>query len=193
MSMSLRNQILEKLKDKEYRDAFVAEHIYSRIPLKIRALRDSRKMSQTELGEKAGMAQAWVSKLEDPNYGRLTISTLLRIASAFDVGLYVDFVPFSEILNRSTSLSRNSFEAMNFDEELSLGYFEVSTSHPNPIQPGSATAHPEPSRDSNVINIEEYRKALIGKNQKAASLQSNLLSGQAEGSLAYAAISGAPG
>jgi hypothetical protein len=36
------------------------------------------------------MAQTWVSKLEDPNYGKLTISTLLKVASAFDVGLQIE-------------------------------------------------------------------------------------------------------
>ena len=57
------------------------------------------------------MAQTWVSKLEDPNYGKLTISTLLKVASAFDVGLQIDFVPYSKVLSdavyRTSGLSRS--------------------------------------------------------------------------------------
>jgi transcriptional regulator with XRE-family HTH domain len=106
------------MESKEYRDAFVAEQIFSRLPLKVRALREQRGLSQKELGERAGMAQAWVSKLEDPNYGKLTISTLLRLASAFDVGLHIDFVPFSQVLGFSTSLSEESFRVPSFAEDM---------------------------------------------------------------------------
>lgn len=118
MSMNLRTQLLEKFKNKQYRDSFVAEHIYSRIPLKIRAMRDRRKMSQKELGALAGVKQEWISKLEDPNYGRLTIATALKIASAFDCGLSVDFVPFSQILEGASTLNRESFDVPTFEEEL---------------------------------------------------------------------------
>jgi len=107
------------MRNKEYRDAFVAEQIFSRVPLKIRALREQRNLSQKELGEKAGgMAQAWVSKLEDPNYGQLTISTLLRIASACDVGLQIDFVPFSQVLNSAVTLSEESFSVPSFEQDV---------------------------------------------------------------------------
>lgn len=120
MSMSLREQLLKKLEDKEYRDAFVAEQIYSRLPLKIRALREDRDLTQKELGEKAGMAQAWVSKLEDPSYGKLTISTLLKIASACDVGFHVDFVPFSRVLDYAVNLDRASFTVPSYLEDTAL-------------------------------------------------------------------------
>jgi len=120
VNTNLRAQLLEKFRDKEYRDAFVQEFIFSRIPLKIRAIRDKRGMSQAELGEKAQVAQAWVSKLEDPNYGRLTLSTLLKIASAFDCGLFVDFVPFSRILNEATIMSPQSFDVPAFDDDSAL-------------------------------------------------------------------------
>jgi transcriptional regulator with XRE-family HTH domain len=68
----------------------VAEQIFSRLPLKIRYFREEQGVTQRKLGEVAGMAQTWVSKLEDPNYGKLTISTLLKVASAFDVGLQIE-------------------------------------------------------------------------------------------------------
>jgi transcriptional regulator with XRE-family HTH domain len=107
----------KKLKNKEYRDSFAAEYIYSRIPLKIRAMRERRDLSQQELGKLAAVKQEWVCKLEDPNYGRLTLATLLKLASAFDVGLNVDFVPFSEILDHSTHLSNEDFDVASYDEE----------------------------------------------------------------------------
>jgi len=90
--------------------------------MKIRAMRERRKMSQNKLGAAAGVKQEWISKLEDPNYGRLTISTLLKIASAFDCGLSVDFVPFSQILNGATHLSPRSFDVPSFSEDEALNH-----------------------------------------------------------------------
>jgi len=117
---SVREQLARKLQDKEYRDAFVSEQIFSGLPLKIHALREQRHLSQKQLGEKAGVAQAWISKLEDPNYGKLTISTLLRLASAFDVGLEVDFVPFAKALEAAVNVSPEWFEVPSFVDDKGL-------------------------------------------------------------------------
>ncbi len=67
---SIRESLAAKFGKKEYRDAFVAEQIFSRLPLKIRRIREGQELTQKELGELSGMAQTWVSKLEDPNYGK---------------------------------------------------------------------------------------------------------------------------
>lgn len=91
-------ELASKCKDKEYRDLFVAEYTYERLPAKVHFLRERKEWTQKQLGDKAGMAQPWVSKLENPNYGKLTIATLLKIAAAFDVALVIDFVPFSRLL-----------------------------------------------------------------------------------------------
>lgn len=155
MNTNLHSQILEKFRDKEYRDAFVGEYIFSRVPLKIRAMRDVRDMSQEKLGRLAGIAQPWVSKLEDPTYGRLTISTLLKIASAFDVALYVDFVPFSEILNRSASLSRESFDVCSFADDFALA----------PVPSADRSISGVLNARGNVLDFEKMKEALTGKGQ----------------------------
>jgi len=118
VSMSLvRQNLAAKFTDKAYRDAFVAEQIFSRLPLKIRYLREEQGMTQRKLGEVAGMAQTWVSKLEDPNYGKLTISTLLKVASAFDVGLQIDFVPYSKVLSDAVYRTGGSFVVSKFADD----------------------------------------------------------------------------
>lgn len=108
---SARNQILKLIReDKEYRDEFVAEHIFSRLPLKVRMLRQARKLSQQALASKAGVAKEWISQVENPNYGRFTLKTLLKIAAALDVALQVDFVPYSAVVNDVLRLSDESFQ-----------------------------------------------------------------------------------
>jgi transcriptional regulator with XRE-family HTH domain len=185
----------KKLNNKDYRDAFTSEYIYSRIPLKIRAMRDRRGISQQQLAEMAGVKQEWISKLENPNYGRLTLTTLLKLASAFDVALNVDFVPFSEILERSTHLSPESFDVPSYQEENQVavaqpvaGGLESYAELLSPLQqPGAASTEasvlaatkqsavrPLPEKEHNRssgIFINRDRELLVGKRQEAAAIE----------------------
>ena len=43
--------------------------------------------------------QGWISKIEDPGYGKLTLTTLKEVAAAFDVALVVRFAPFGELVD----------------------------------------------------------------------------------------------
>jgi transcriptional regulator with XRE-family HTH domain len=56
-------------------------------------------MTQAALAREADMTQNNVSRLESPDYGKHTISSLKRIAEALDVALVVRFVPFSQYID----------------------------------------------------------------------------------------------
>lgn len=115
-----KHQLLDSLKDAEYRAAFVEERVKASIALQIRALREQRnKMTQKQLGTAIGMAQTWVSKLENPEYGKMTVATLLRLAtSAFDTDLEIKFRPFSETLRTLPTQGPEYFNVPSFEEEL---------------------------------------------------------------------------
>ncbi len=118
-TVTAKQDLLESCKEREYRDALNVENVYGGICAQIRALREQREMSQAQLGRKANMAQERISILEDPNAEtKPTLNTMLRIASAFDVGLDVRFVPFSTVLDRSTNTNQRSLEVESFDDEL---------------------------------------------------------------------------
>lgn len=104
-SMTSRSELVESLKDKEYRDLYVAERINVGLAYQIREMRGSEDMTQRLLAAKAGMHQATISELENPNYGAYTISTLKRLASVFDVALEVRFVPFSTLVDEDVRLT----------------------------------------------------------------------------------------
>jgi hypothetical protein len=63
------------------------------------------------------MKQSRISALEDPNYENIEVGTLRRLASAFDVGLTVRFVPFSELVRWSATLSDADISVSSFDED----------------------------------------------------------------------------
>lgn len=104
-----RQQLLQSFRDPEYRHAFVNERLRASVALQVRALRHSRGMTQKDLGEAIGMAQTWVSMLENPDYGKMTVATLLRLAEAFDTDLEIKFRPFSRILDTLRNKGRNTF------------------------------------------------------------------------------------
>jgi transcriptional regulator with XRE-family HTH domain len=114
---SVRQNLAAKFTDKPYRDAFVAEQVFSRLPMKIRCLREAQDLTQRQLGDLAGIKQTWVSKLEDPNYGKLTIATLLKVASALDVGLQIDFVPYSKVLSDAVYRTSGAFFVPKFADD----------------------------------------------------------------------------
>ena len=119
---SKKERLLEQLKNKEYRDAFVAEMISTGIPFQLRALRKQRNWSQQKMSEETGMMQERISVLEDPNYGKLTLTTLKKVASALNIGLLVRFVPISDLVKWELKLSSDSLKASSYDDD---PYFKI--------------------------------------------------------------------
>lgn len=117
MSVISRVKQLAKLRRKPYRDAYVEEHVKTSLPFQIRALREQREWSQKQLGDKMGMRQGAVSRLEKADYGKLSVNTLLRLASAFDVALLIKFAPFRKLLDEFEDLSTEALQVPSFDEE----------------------------------------------------------------------------
>ena len=118
MTTERRSQIIESLKDKDVREYYVAEHIAEGLAFQVKALREARGWTQAELGQRAKMAQERISQLEDPNYGKPTLSTLRRLAAAFDVALVVRLAPFSELVDWTTHLTPESLAPKDFDNDL---------------------------------------------------------------------------
>ncbi len=107
----------EKLLDKEYRDAWVDESVKTVLPFQIRAIRAKRRWSQAKLGKMAGMKPHSVSRLESDHRHSPNISTLLRLAHAFDCALLVKFVPFSKMAEEFADVSDESLAVIDFDAE----------------------------------------------------------------------------
>ena len=118
---TVRGQLLTNLKgSKEYREGFVAEHIKTTLPFQLRAIRKKLGWTQKQLGLKAGMAAERITVLEDPNYAKFNLSTLLRLADAFDVALIVRFAPFSELLDWASDLSPEVIAVPNYAKDSGL-------------------------------------------------------------------------
>ncbi len=129
MTSSLTKKIAKSLKDSEYRRAFLLERAKVDIAYQVRAMREKRDWSQAELGALAGgIPQTVISRIEDPNYGRMTLSTLNALACAFDTPLIVRFGSYSEVVVWMTSEAPEKLLPPSYSDDARLEELISATS-----------------------------------------------------------------
>ncbi len=127
--MSSSSKVWKKLQVKEYRDGYTEAQLSVEVPFQIRALRKARGWTQAQLAERCGIPQARISHVEQPGRDPLSLRTLYRLSAAFDVGLLVQFVPFSELVRREAAFDPKTFRVSSFkDDQLEMDLHTVSTS-----------------------------------------------------------------
>ncbi|MEY9886350.1 helix-turn-helix domain-containing protein [Bradyrhizobium sp. USDA 329] len=113
----ISKKLWDRLQKKAYRQAYLAEHVRRGIAYQIRALRDQRGWKQGKFAAELGKPQSVVSRLEDPDYGKVTVQTLLEVAAVFDVALQIRFVPFSTFIRSSRDVSPSSMQVPEFKDD----------------------------------------------------------------------------
>jgi transcriptional regulator with XRE-family HTH domain len=93
--------------------SYLAELQDLTLAAQIRVLRESRTWSQADLAARAKMAQSRISLLESADYTGRTLSTLRKLAEAFDVGLEVSFAPYYKTVHRLETGSAEKLEVQS--------------------------------------------------------------------------------
>jgi transcriptional regulator with XRE-family HTH domain len=125
-------------------------------------------MTQTQLGDAIDMAQTWVSKLENPEYGKMAVATLLRLAVAFDTDLEIKFRPFSKTLDSLTTQGSDYFFVPSFEDEFgseNLAPEDLAKVHAieDRLKPTRDQQPPEqPQRVSTLALLAESRDPSFG-------------------------------
>jgi transcriptional regulator with XRE-family HTH domain len=121
--------LLHELEDDERRDSFVADHVRVRLALLIRSLREQNGWSQADLGRRLGKPQSVISRLENPDYGRVSLQTLFEVATAFKLPVYIDLPNWDEWFRLMEDISSRNLQRRGFDAQL------LASLATSPLQP----------------------------------------------------------
>jgi transcriptional regulator with XRE-family HTH domain len=153
-------EFVGQLSDKEIRDEFVADQTRTRIAALIRALREQeeRQWTQTELGNRAGKKQNVISRIEDPDYGKMSLQTLLDVAAAFDLPVWVDIPEWEDWFEKIKDVPNSKTRRTSFDLDKLEGQARAAKngaltgSIPNPfrITNDNVSGAPVPRQRSNT-------------------------------------------
>ena len=103
----MENSELMKESTFEMRHALNTTNMRYFLALQVKAMRESRGWSLSELAEKADLKISDIAKMENPKGGNLSLDKIKQVAKACDVALLVRFTRFA--MTRS-DLSPSSFE-----------------------------------------------------------------------------------
>ena len=176
MSLLSKKGLLARIrKSKASRKRLVESNLAKGIAYQIKATREKQKRSQADLAHEVGMTQNNFSRLESPDYGKQTLSSLKRIADALDVALVVRFVPFTQYIDwlsgtpfLDDGLRPGALAVPNFEEEANAKSFETSFTYwPVVTAAPEIGATSEPSVDAGGVYAFQTATAgayeLLGK------------------------------
>ena len=138
--LSERLNLISKLSpDFKTRAAYIQAKVGTLVPSQIRALRLKSEMPrQADLAIAAEMHQSRISMFETPG-ANPTISTLSSIAAGLKVGLKIEFVPFSEMLDWENDFSQDQFQVTQIDNDIE--FLNPGQITPEVVQPGVVFAN----------------------------------------------------
>ena len=159
-SLPWSERLISKLSEPSYRHAYMMQGVKNWIARQVRTLREQRDWSQEDLGRETGKPQSAISRVEDPDYGKLTLQTLFDLARAYDLPLLVQFVEWSDWLSRMDDVSTEALRKESFSATAlrDLGAGQISY---NDLMQQQLVVEPF-ERERNVFLGSNYQSNNIG-------------------------------
>ncbi|MBH0180506.1 MAG: hypothetical protein HP490_02190 [Nitrospira sp.] len=107
--------LAKKLRNKKYRDSYLSSHVRTFLANQMASLQG--EMSQQEFGALLGKPQPIVSRLQNPEYGKYSLQTLLEIASKLDIALIARFVDYPTFLKFTNDFSDEALRPDKFNPD----------------------------------------------------------------------------
>ena len=114
--------LLSELKDRGYREAYVEAHAKDTVAFQLRQMRIAENWEQKDVAARLGNSklQPMISRYENPDYGKYSVTTLLELARVFDVALVVRFVKFSELLRWDLHKTSETLQPASYSRDAEL-------------------------------------------------------------------------
>jgi transcriptional regulator with XRE-family HTH domain len=127
--MVINPKFLAKLTRPTYRKTFLRSTVTDWVLHQMKALREARGWTQADLGREADKPQSVIARIEDPDYGRWSLTTLFDLADAFDVALDVSFLDWATFVKRAENaedrLAVSPFSKDQFQPRATIPLAEV--------------------------------------------------------------------
>ena len=114
------DRIRREFENPEYRHAYAESRLNTALAAQIVFLREQRGWTQEQLGLRAGMPQSAISRIESVDYAKWNVTTLRKLARAFDITVNISFESFGEFLRRLPKTRRANLEKPSFSEDLEM-------------------------------------------------------------------------
>ncbi len=141
---------LTKFSNKKYRDGYLQTQTRGRIAYQIQALREKFGLSQIQFAERTGKKQSTISRLENTEYGRVSVQTLLDIACSLNVALIVRFASYPEFLRETQAMSIAALQPETIQETLQQK--AVGVREPGPAEQYALRATEQEDRTKSQIS-----------------------------------------
>lgn len=153
--------LLRELDDPEYRRGFVEGHAKDTIAFQLRMLRKAMDWEQRDVAEKLGnpKLQPMISRYENPDYGKYSITTLLELAAAFDVALAVRFVPFSELVEWDWSATEKTLSPSPYKKDKKLKQLEQNVVNESSQTDSSLSDYGAGKKLQEVAEVKRQKEA----------------------------------
>jgi transcriptional regulator with XRE-family HTH domain len=179
---NLRQDFILTKDEKDYRHAYAEEILNISVGTQIKVLREQRGWRQEDLAHEADIQQPMVSRYENVNYSNWTLTTLKKLARAYDVWLDIRFRSFGELVNETNRFGREALQVPRFADD---SFFRVAPVVARKINESEA----QKESAGNVISIDGKALTSIGQPNSETELGVPYRE-HPEGGLAYAARGG---
>lgn len=111
------NKAKRMIRDAAARRSYTRASVCVNVASQIRNLRINRGMTQKQLAEAADMKQSRIAVIETPG-APVSVETLVRLAAAFEVGLQIKFVSFSEMERWENDYQPATFNVKKISDDI---------------------------------------------------------------------------
>ena len=95
------------IQNKELRHEYMVASVEQDIAWQIRINREKRGLTQRQLAEMIGSRQSAIARAEDPEYGKHSVATLIKIAKVFECGLLLKLVSYDKFFEETKDVSED--------------------------------------------------------------------------------------
>lgn len=156
-----KTRLIARFKDRQYRHAYTKALLNTRVAAQLKALREDRSLSQADLAKKLRTTQSAISRMENVNYSAWSLKTLRKLARVFDVGLQVQFVPFSAVVAQAERLDAATLAPPAFKDDKALLETRVFTSYTATIESHIALPYSMEAMDKLLHSVRPIQMGYV--------------------------------